>query len=101
MYTVGQLREMLEGLSDDVVVKIATQPTYPFTHDIAGLNLVRPNQADIERVQEFLDDRDPLITEEDRAEARAELERLQETPEVLYVLEGGNQEYASGDLWNI
>jgi hypothetical protein len=27
--TVGQLREMLEGLDDDIIIRVATQPSYP------------------------------------------------------------------------
>ena len=96
--TVGELRAMIEGLSDDTVVKIATQPSYPFTHDVAGANLRHPRQGEVEELEGALTGE---LTDLERDEVNERLAELRAEGDVLYILEGGNQEYASADLWNV
>jgi len=41
MMTVGELRELLEGVDDDVEVRLAVQPSWPFEHRVTSDVTVR------------------------------------------------------------
>ena len=43
--TVGELRELLEGVDDSCEMRIASQPSYPFEYSLERLEVV---EADIE-----------------------------------------------------
>lgn len=38
--TVGELKEMLEDLDEDIEVRLAMQPAWPFEYDIASLEVI-------------------------------------------------------------
>lgn len=76
--TVGDLLGMLEGLDEDMEVRFASQPSWPFEYSINGAEVVDLNQPD--------DDEDTR-TDEDRED---------DADEVLYLVEGNQIGYLPG-----
>jgi len=68
--TVGELRELLDGLDDDMKVELQTQPNYPLKSKVSNLSL----RSDIE---DDVDDKD----------------------DVLYICEGSQIGYGDKDAW--
>ena len=116
---VGDLRSKLRNLDDDLEVKLATQPAYPFEYNISDVMLV--SRADhlelmyqapaedlaaedggwfvIDCHEDPQDDEhwvDGPFKERDEAEARLERFR-EEEPAMLYIVEGYEQEYLKGE----
>jgi len=44
--TVGELKEMIEGLDEDVEVRLAMQPSWPFEYSISSVELIDNNPED-------------------------------------------------------
>jgi hypothetical protein len=81
--TVGELKELLEGLEDNMEVQLQTQKSWPFINDIHGLKLksdVEPEDGD---------------EDEDMAEEVGEQE-----PDVLYIVEGEQLGYGDKGAWH-
>jgi hypothetical protein len=75
---VGELRELLEGIDDNVEVRLATQPNYPLEFHLSESScLCTPD----------VDDED--LTEVEAKEAR-------EDGQVFYLAEGQSLGYLSG-----
>jgi hypothetical protein len=77
MMTVGELREILDGLDDEMEVRIAHQPNYPLEFEAAGAEVVDLNEVE---------DPDGL-PERDMDGRRFELPDPQE---ILYIVEGSS-----------
>jgi hypothetical protein len=108
-FTVGQLRDLLDGVDDDAEVFLGVQPSYPFKCAVSKLRYVSPEQADIDRCREDIEAAERAIRTgsdegrlepEELAEARAELARLEGVPKILYILQGRQIDYASSSLWD-
>jgi hypothetical protein len=78
MMTVGELRELIEGLEDGVEVRLAIQPQWAFEYSIGSAVLVGPDG----------DQPDAYGEEEDAAMPPAE--------NVLYLTEGTQLGYLPG-----
>ena len=74
MMTVGELKEMLEDLDDDMEVRLAHQPSWPFEYSISNGQVVDVNEPD-----------------EDDEEAEEK-----EPREILYLIEGSQLGYLPG-----
>jgi len=68
--TVGELRELLDGLDDDMKVELQTQPNYPLKSSVHNLSLRSEIEDDV-------DDKD----------------------DVLYICEGSQIGYGDKDAW--
>jgi len=76
--TVGDLRMMLEGLDEDMEVRMASQPSWPFEYAIAGVTTKR-------RAEQADDDIDEEVPHEQ---------------DIAYIVEGEQLCYASKNLFN-
>ena len=47
--TVGELKEMIAGLDDDIEVRLAMQPTWPFEYDISSVEVMDIDDAEPDR----------------------------------------------------
>jgi hypothetical protein len=74
---VGELRELLEGLDDDVEIRLAQQPSWPFEYSIARIEVVDLGDAD-----------------EDEADGRADADDSDE--QIVYIAEGSQLGYLPG-----
>lgn len=83
MMTVGELKELLEDLDDEMEVRIAQQPSWPLEYAIGGGEVVDLNEP-AEDEGEFV----PPGEEEDLEE--------EEPREVLYLFEGSQLGYLPG-----
>ncbi len=54
--TVGELKQMLEGLDDDAEVRVAHEPSWPFEYDIARVVAVQPDDDAANPVHRAIDD---------------------------------------------
>lgn len=73
MLTVGELKERLDGVDDEVEVRLVEQPSWPFEYSLAGVT---------------------LLTDHD-----LEHDGDHEAEEILYLVEGRQICYASHDLF--
>jgi len=110
--TVSDLRDMLEGLDDNLEVRFAAQPNWPFEYSIDKVEVVNPNAPsdDEEReYEEFLSEHFEARQIEDPEEREAEIKKLrdgwiamQESNEadngleVVYLVEGNQIGYLPG-----
>ena len=80
--TVGQLKDLLEGYEDDMEVRIASQPNWPFEYGIRGV--VSRSEVDEEDPDEEEDEeRDPSAPED-----------------CLFIVEGRQLCYGNKNIWN-
>ena len=85
--TVGELRDLLEGVDNDVEIIIAHQPHYPLQFD-AGAMLVDISGEDFD-----------LSCPENEDEDESEIVFHKKQFFVIY--ESGGQEYLSGEVCNL
>ncbi len=88
---VGQLRELLEDLDDEVEVMIASQPSWPLAHHVSGAVLVGCDEERIDELERALDAYD--LDGDEGAEVRRELEQLRRDgnqKQVLWIAEGSH-----------
>ena len=69
--TVGELKEMLEGLDDDMEVRLAMQPSWPFEYSIDSVEVI---------------DNDPDGLDDEPIEG------------IVYLVEGSQLGYLPGDV---
>lgn len=99
--TVGELKALLEGLDDEVEVRIATQPNYPFENSIAGLKVECPEQERIDELEEALYG-DKSLSAADKETVKSEIQDLKEnSTQIVYILEGQQLGYGKRDWWCI
>ena len=93
MMTVGELKELLEGLDDATEVRLATQPSYPLAFRVRGLR----TQADIDVNEAFeeIEGSAEAWVDEDAVRAAAE--------PIVWLVEGGSPDhpYAPRAAWNL
>lgn len=99
-----KLSELIDKLSDvmseygDCDVRMATPPTYPLQHLIAGL-AVKTTESEREELNTALEESED---EEEKEEIRKEISELEAVDSTLYILEGSSPRdnpYASSRLW--
>lgn len=78
MMTVGELREMIEGLEDGVEVRLAIQPRWAFEYSIGSAVLVGPDGDEV------------------YGEGEEEYEGTPPDENVLYLTEGTQLGYLNG-----
>lgn len=86
---VGQLRELIEDLDDEVEVMMASQPSWPMAHYLQQGVVVGCDEERIEEIERALDADDLSLDE--AAAARQELEQLRRDgnqTKVLWLAEG-------------
>jgi predicted membrane GTPase involved in stress response len=71
--TVGELKEMLEGLDDDMEVRLAMQPAWPFEYSISSVEVI---------------DNDPEGSDKEPIEG------------IVYLVEGDQLGYLPGNVCN-
>jgi len=84
--TVGELKEALEGLDDDVEVHLAFQPNYPLEFECGQAVVVDLNEPDEDDYPEKDMDGSPFEVPE------------WEPKQVLYLSEGSSLDYLSGKV---
>jgi DNA-binding transcriptional MerR regulator len=95
--TVGELKQILEDLDDDVEVRIAQQPRWPFEYSIGEVITCETNGDDIDECEAALERKD--LTDDERAEAHEELERFKEdNKHVVYIAEREQIGYLPGNV---
>jgi hypothetical protein len=52
--TVGELKDLLEGLDDDIEVRLAMQPAWPFEYSIDDSCLIEKEDEDNQREETIL-----------------------------------------------
>lgn len=87
--TLGEIIEHLErlreeGAPDDALVLMAHQPNWPLQVAIREPVYVDEDEA-IEEIEATIRDED--LTEEEKDEARAEIDRLRARPGIVYIVE--------------
>lgn len=80
--TVGDLKERLEDLDEDMEVRLMTQPAWPFEYSIADV-----------RLKSEISEGEPDEEKEEKAEAGGE------QPDVLYLIEGSQLGYGTKQAW--
>jgi hypothetical protein len=82
--TVGELKELLQDLDDEMEVRLAHQPSWPFEYSISGAEVVDLNEPDPDDTVEPEDEEHPDDVEEP------------EPNEILYLAEGTQLGYLPG-----
>lgn len=78
--TVGELKDLLEDMDDDVEVRLMTQENYPFENAVQGCCL-----------------RSEMHGEDEEEEA----ESVESQEEILYIVEGRQIGYGSKTAWDL
>jgi len=102
--TVGELKDLLDGLDDDMEVRWAAQPSWAFEYSIASGEVVNANAPDPEELESLEEDLRVAreITEEpERSETIAQITDAimefqkdeEESENVLYLTEGSQLGY--------
>ena len=107
--TVSDLRDMLEGLDDNLEVRFAAQPNWPFEYSIDKVEVVNPNAPSDDEEREYEDALYEARQIEDPEKREAEIKELrdgwiamQESNEadngleVVYLVEGNQIGYLPG-----
>lgn len=91
---VRELKQILDDLDDDTEVRIAHQPSWPFEYSISEVVESSSNDDDIEDVENALK---TDLTDDEKEEANAELQRLEEeNVTIVYIAEGTQIGYLPG-----
>jgi hypothetical protein len=111
---VRDLIEELEGYPEDMEVRLATQPSWPFEWTLDGVTTkaealgsrVAPVPKDLEEdyggAWALLDDEgevEEAFATREEAEAKADKLEEQEGPDCVYLLEGSQLGYTTARLW--
>lgn len=95
---IQALREIESCGHENVDVRLAIQPHYPFEHSIDGFCLHQTHKTEIDEIESFIFNNN---YPEDNDDARERLEELQSQNEVvLYIREGGQIGSISRDIWD-
>lgn len=90
--TIGELRELIEGLDDNIEVRLAHQPRWAFEYAVSGGAVAvlsdGPDEDDVEAARGIVNDSSE--DEEDRNEAKAIIDQDLEATKtsILYLAEG-------------
>lgn len=85
--TVGELKNLLDGLDDDIEVRFASQPSWPFEYSIEGVYVVEDPTAPV-------DDGDD--DEDGSVELKTSIGQDDEVETVVYLAEGRQLGYLPG-----
>jgi hypothetical protein len=107
--TVSDLRDMLEGLDDNLEVRFAAQPNWPFEYSIDKVEVVNPNAPSDDEEREYEDALYEARQIEDPEKREAEIKELRDgwiamqesneadnVLEVVYLVEGNQIGYLPG-----
>lgn len=83
---VGELKDLLEGLDDEVEVRLMTQPSWPFEYSVAGTILWSELSGEFHPA-------DVSIDAEDKCE-------MDSSEDILYLVEGTQLGYGTKDAWS-
>ena len=108
---VSELLELLEGVSPDAEVRLATQPSWPFEYSVSTVVEAEISEVSdtLEELQRELDELEELKTsgswtDEDEADMEALLDRIsdledeEEKQEIVYLAEGSQLGYLPGSI---